>query len=213
MSGLWRRGAVYQYRVRIPTISRQVLGGVKSTGRCSTTCFPDAVRIVRKVAFEIESYFLEELRGARSATALPGLVASNRASNSILSSGPNLPRHRAQHQQTLASERFVIFSLVTDNLARTKKSALIYRTTYAAIVESSALKRPSLDQSCDMQRNIRCSTAASSKCQKTLSQKEPAGDRGCRASAGIPSMSAANANEYMNKLSGLFSTGPARRNS
>jgi hypothetical protein len=58
-AGLWRSGAVYQYRVRVPHPLVTVLGKREINRSLKTTSFSDAVRTVRKIAFEIETYFSE----------------------------------------------------------------------------------------------------------------------------------------------------------
>jgi integrase len=89
--------------------------------------------------------------------------------------------------------------------SRTQKSALIYQTTYAAIVDIVGAEMP-----------IRSINRATCREIFDVLQRLPANARkrfpnltlreiaDVAQAQGIPPMSAANANEYMNKLSGLF---------
>jgi len=56
---LWRRGAVYQYRVRVPHNLVDRMGRTHINRSLKTPSFSVALRLVRKVAFEIEAYFDE----------------------------------------------------------------------------------------------------------------------------------------------------------
>ena len=52
-SGLWRRGAIYQYRVRVSLDLRCLVGATHINRSLRTASFTEAVRLVRTIAFEI----------------------------------------------------------------------------------------------------------------------------------------------------------------
>ena len=56
-TGLWRRGAVYQYRVRVPQDVRPQLGRTHVNRSLRTSSYTEAVRLARKAAFEVEQMF------------------------------------------------------------------------------------------------------------------------------------------------------------
>jgi len=56
-TGLWLRGTVYQYRVRVPVELRERLGQSHVNRSLRTSSYTDAVREARRVAFEIEEMF------------------------------------------------------------------------------------------------------------------------------------------------------------
>ncbi|WP_371128227.1 DUF6538 domain-containing protein [Sphingomonas sp. YR710] len=72
--GLWRRGAIYQYRVRVPADLRQVLGKVEINRSLRTASFTVATRLVRTIAFEVERNF----DTFRSRAAPDGLDAASK---------------------------------------------------------------------------------------------------------------------------------------
>jgi hypothetical protein len=67
-TGLWLRGTVYQYRVRVPVEVRERLGRSHVNRSLHTSSYTDAVRAARKVAFEIEGMFNAALLGSQSNT-------------------------------------------------------------------------------------------------------------------------------------------------
>ena len=60
--GLWLRGAVWQFRTRVPPDLQGVLGRTHINRSLKTSSYPDAIRAARRVAFEIEQDF-EAARG------------------------------------------------------------------------------------------------------------------------------------------------------
>ncbi|MDQ2102684.1 DUF6538 domain-containing protein, partial [Azospirillum isscasi] len=61
-TGLWLRGAVWQFRTRVPADLQAVLGRTHINRSLRTSRYPDAIRAARRVAFEIEQEF-EAARG------------------------------------------------------------------------------------------------------------------------------------------------------
>jgi hypothetical protein len=61
-TGLWLRGAVWQFRTRVPVELRSRLGRTHLNRSLGTSSYPDAIRMARKVAFDIERIF-DEARG------------------------------------------------------------------------------------------------------------------------------------------------------
>ncbi|MGY0715379.1 DUF6538 domain-containing protein, partial [Azospirillum argentinense] len=56
-TGLWLRGAVWQFRTRVPADLQAVLGRTHINRSLRTGSYPDAIRAARRVAFEIEQEF------------------------------------------------------------------------------------------------------------------------------------------------------------
>jgi hypothetical protein len=78
-AGLWLRGSVYQYRVRVPVELRERLGRTHINRSLGTRSYPDAIRAARRVAFEIEGMF-DTARGGIGSD--PAHAACDRASQS-----------------------------------------------------------------------------------------------------------------------------------
>ncbi|WP_343054991.1 DUF6538 domain-containing protein [Azospirillum oleiclasticum] len=60
--GLWLRGAVWQFRTRVPADLQAVLGRTHVNRSLRTSSYPDAIRVARRVSVEIEDMF-EAARG------------------------------------------------------------------------------------------------------------------------------------------------------
>ena len=80
-TGLWLRGTVYQYRVRVPVELRQRLGRSHVNRSLRTSSYAEAIRMARRVAFEIEGMFDATRRGVESD---PVNAACDRACSSPL---------------------------------------------------------------------------------------------------------------------------------
>ncbi|MCW2238216.1 DUF6538 domain-containing protein [Azospirillum canadense] len=65
-TGLWMRGAVWQYRTRVPADLHAVLGRSHINRSLRTSSYPDAIRAARRIAFEIEQEFDAARGGAGS---------------------------------------------------------------------------------------------------------------------------------------------------
>jgi len=74
--GLWLRGAVWQFRTRVPADLQAVLGRTHINRSLRTSNYPDAIRAARKVAFEIEGLF-DAARGGTGSD--PAHAACDRA--------------------------------------------------------------------------------------------------------------------------------------
>ena len=61
-TGLWLRGAIWQFRTRVPADLQAVLGRTHVSRSLRTGSYPDAIRAARRVAFEIEQEF-DSVRG------------------------------------------------------------------------------------------------------------------------------------------------------
>ncbi|CUW37261.1 protein of unknown function [Magnetospirillum sp. XM-1] len=57
LTGLWLRGSVWQYRVAVPTDLRPKLARSDLNRSLGTSNYYDAVRMARKVAFQVECLF------------------------------------------------------------------------------------------------------------------------------------------------------------
>jgi integrase len=199
--GLWRRGAVYQYRVRVPRTLVGVLGKREINRSLKTTSFNDAVRAVRKVAFDIETFFSGVHEGQSAAAgSVPSIGTRERFSS------PEFPVPASSSTSEPVSLRAVCDLFLSDpTSSRTQKSALIYRSTFAAIVEIAGAETPMASINRATCREIfgvlQKLPANAKKRFPNMALREIAGFAHCQ---GVPPMSISNANEYMNKLSGLF---------
>ncbi|WP_144428142.1 DUF6538 domain-containing protein [Azospirillum thiophilum] len=79
--GLWLRGAVWQFRTRVPADLQAVLGRTHINRSLRTSSYPDAIRAARRVAFEIEDMF-DAARGGTGSD--PAHAACDRACPSPL---------------------------------------------------------------------------------------------------------------------------------
>ena len=202
-SGLWRRGAVYQYRVRVPANLRQIIGATHLNRSLRTASFPVASRLVRTMAYEIERHFenvlgamdVEGSASAKNSTS-PAAVAAVVRPGKFEPGNLPLPVTAAE-----ACERY----LGDPASRRTAKSLHLYRTTFATILAiigpdvpvssiTREICRNVLSLLCDLPPNAR------KRWPKLSPQEAVAKARAER----ITPMSSANCNEYMNKLSTLL---------
>ncbi|CAO3448881.1 Integrase [Azospirillum largimobile] len=75
-TGLWLRGAVWQFRTRVPADIQAVLGRTHINRSLRISNYPDAIRAARRVAFEIEDMF-DAVRGGTGSD--PAHAACDRA--------------------------------------------------------------------------------------------------------------------------------------
>lgn len=100
--GLWRRGAVYQYRVRVPHALVGVLGKREINRSLQTTSFNDAVRAVRKIAFDIETYF-SRVHDGQSAVDASNLLDERPTFDAIENAAMWCGLDRVEISKTMAS--------------------------------------------------------------------------------------------------------------
>ena len=197
--GLWRRGAVYQYRVRVPHDLIDRVGRTHINRSLKTASFTVATRLVRKVAFEIETYFdqVSVIEGGlvpRTVELRPERIVSPIVAHIT-------PLAPAVLTLAEVSERY----LNDPTSARTAKSEMIYRTTYATIigivgadVPAASINRETCREILDVLRRLPPNA------KKRWPQMPPREVADMATAQGISPMSVANVNEYMNKLSTLF---------
>jgi hypothetical protein len=68
---LWLRGAVWQFRTRVPADLESVLGWSHINRFLKTTSYPDAIWATRQIAFEIEGMFNAARRSVGADAVLP----------------------------------------------------------------------------------------------------------------------------------------------
>ncbi|WP_152639801.1 DUF6538 domain-containing protein [Sphingobium bisphenolivorans] len=197
--GLWRRGAVYQYRVRVPVDLIDRIGRTHINRSLKTASFSVATRLIRKVAFEIEAYF-DQTSVIEGGTVLPTVEPRTEriVSPIVPDIAPSVPA-----ALTLAeiSERY----LNDPTSARTAKSEMIYRTTYATILgivgpdaSAASINRETCREILEVLRRLPPNA------KKRWPDMPPRALADMATAQGIAPMSVANVNEYMNKLSTLF---------
>jgi hypothetical protein len=116
LSGVWRRGAMYQYRVRVPADLRQVIGSSHINRSLGTASLAVARRSAKVMAYQIDRSF-EEARNSgawNAASALPPLHVAEVAASSTT----------ADHGLTLG---IVVERYLTDaTISRSPKSQIVY---------------------------------------------------------------------------------------
>jgi hypothetical protein len=139
--GLWRRGAIYQYRTRVPADLLTVVGAARINRSLKTASLTVARRLARAAAYEIEQEFEAcrtdgEWRGSRSRRAAPSPDQAVMGVRTI--------------QETRSGLTFAqgFESYLTDpTISRTQKSDIVYRSTFATIADRfhEGLQREAID--------------------------------------------------------------------
>ncbi len=192
-TGLWRRGAVYQYRVRVPCDVIGLAGKSRINRSLGTASYGEAIRLVRKIAFEMQIHF-DDLRAQRAGEGIP-----TPASVKEVTFSPSPPEREMTVQQVV--DRY----LGDPTSSRTEKSTTIYRTTYATIMAIVGTDMPMAAINRESCRDILgVLQHLPSNSRKRWPDVEPREVAEMARRQGISPMSPANANEYMNKLSTLF---------
>ncbi|WP_434404598.1 DUF6538 domain-containing protein [Sphingobium sp. DN12] len=194
--GLWRRGAIYQYRVRVPHDLIGSVGLTRVNRSLKTSSFHEAVRVARRVAYEIELEFVQVRCGVepttfpadRQQTVRPTIVPV------VVS------------KTTDRTIRDAIDGYMTDpTRSRTVKSEAVYRTTFATIAailgSDTLLKDIDRDRCRDLLTVLQRLPSNAKKRFPSLTPREAAEHAVAHE---VAPMSSANVNEYMNKLSTLF---------
>ena len=123
LRGIWRRGAIWQFRVRVPADIVAAVGKTHINRTLGTAAYPDALARCRIVTLEIAEWF-ETLRAGGSTSSCPP------------DSQPSLHARRRptsiQHSITLAEawDRY----LADPSSTRTRKTTLAYETVRNVVV-------------------------------------------------------------------------------
>jgi integrase len=193
--GLWRRGAIYQYRVRVPANLVQGLRRTHINRSLATASRSEALRKIKRIAYEIEETFERALLG--EATMLPP-------------SRLHVPPTPALNDIGLAPAPITLGQAIDAFMAdptrpRAPKSEVVYRSTYTAIAEviGSKVCLPSVSrETCRELLAILLRLPANAKKRfPHLSLREAANFAHANS---IAPMSVSNANEYMTKLAVLL---------
>ena len=198
--GLWRRGAVYQYRVRVPADLKSLVGATHINRSLRTTSFTVASRLVRTMAYEIEKSF-EALKGGGPIAVGPPSFARTGGPIAGFSKGLLLPIANGAPSLSQVAERY----LNDPSSQRTSKSLMIYRTTFEAVCSIVGPDTPidiiSRETCRDVLSVLQCLPSNARKRFPGMTPREAAANAQAN---GITAMSAANVNEYLNKLSTLL---------
>lgn len=116
-SGLWQRGAIHQYRTRVPADLVTLMGTSRISHSLKTASLTVARRLAKTMAFEIEQP-CEVVRAAGGIVAKPGMQGRKLIPGITLA---------------LASERY----LTDPTISRSPKSQLVYLTTLTTLVKTS----------------------------------------------------------------------------
>lgn len=120
LPGLWRRGGIYQYRVRVPADLIGVLGTARINRTLGTAFYREALTKARIAALELEHQF----QCAREGGAKPCKI--------ILPSAPTLPVAAFGSTAVTLSEAWNRY-LNDPASSRSEKSALAYATVRSLV--------------------------------------------------------------------------------
>ena len=137
LSGLWRRGAIYHYRVRVPVDLAGSLQKTHISRSLRTTSIIDARRVVRKIAYDLEVWF-DSLR-KNGAACDAGLNANDSV---LLVSGSAKTLSGKIVQPVMTFSTVCDLYLNDPTSSRTEKSAMIYRTTFTTIASILGPDKP-----------------------------------------------------------------------
>lgn len=192
LPGLWRRGGVYQYRVRVPADLIGVLGISRINRTLGTASYRDALSKARTTALEVEYRF----QRARESGAMLGEVAKPSVGAfpvvAVASNGVTL---------TDAWDRY----LSDPASSRSEKSALAYTTVRSLVVALIGADTPLEGvgrQEC--RKVLEILQSLPTNYQKRFGEITPRAAAARAKREGIAAMSISNANGYMQKFSGMF---------
>lgn len=194
--GLWRRGAVYQYRVRVPHDLVPLIGKTHFSRSLKTAARNEALRALRKVAFEIEL----EFDGIRVGAGHNQTVTATKT------------MQRGPVEQTMVPKvtgptlKQTIDGYMSDpTRSQSPKSQAVYRSTYATIASILGEDTPVRDIGRDTCRDLLSIVQnLPSNARKRFPSLSPSEAAEHAKTNDIAPMSVANINEYMNKLSNLL---------
>ena len=197
-NGVWRRGAVYQYRVRVPQELNPLVGRTHINRSLGTTSITVARRLARGVAFGIE----EQFEAARKTGIW---LATRNVVHPGVSKAVDGRRHPSSERSPITIAELCERYLIDPTMQRSPKSAVVYRTTFRTIIEILGGDFPVSSISRDACRTVRKALQVlpgnARKRWPTLSINQILEEA---KRTHVSAMSAANTNEYMNKLSSLL---------
>lgn len=197
-SGVWRRGAVYQYRVRVPQDLCSLVGRAHINRSLGTTSITVARRLARGVAYGIEQQFDEARK--TGVWRIASIVARSATLGTVEG------KHQApSNRSSMGMAELCELYLNDPTMQRSPKSAVVYLTTFKTISEILGPDFPISSVSRDACRNVlkalQVLPGNARKRWPKLSLAEIMDEARRTKEA---AMSPANANEYMNKLSSLL---------
>jgi hypothetical protein len=197
-NGVWRRGAVYQYRVRVPQELNPLVGRTHINRSLGTTSITVARRLARGVAFGIE----EQFEAARKTGIW---LATRNVVHPGVSKAVDGRRHPSSERSPITIAELCERYLIDPTMQRSPKSAVVYRTTFRTIIEILGGDFPVSSISRDACRTVlkalQVLPGNARKRWPTLSINQILEEA---KRTHVSAMSAANTNEYMNKLSSLL---------
>lgn len=192
LPGLWRRGGVYQYRVRVPVDLIGILGKARINRTLGTASYRDALAKARTTALELQYRF----QCARESGAMPSEIAITSVGAlpvvAVASIGVTL---------TDAWDRY----LSDPASSRSEKSALAYTTVRSLVValigSDTPLERVGRQ---DCREVLEVLQSLPTNYLKRFGEITPRAAAVRAKREGVPPMSISNANGYMQKFSGMF---------
>lgn len=193
LPGLWRRGGIYQYRVRVPVDLIGVLGTARINRTLGTASYRDALLNARIVALDLESRF----QCAREAGAMPSVTAQPTGRNAL----PLILHTSLGVTLSDAWQRY----LSDPASSRSEKSALAYTTVRNLVVAliGADTQMDRVDRQ-DCRRVLEILRALPRNYEKRWGEITPGAAATRAKREGIDPMSISNANGYMQKFSSLF---------
>lgn len=192
LPGLWRRGGVYQYRVRVPADLIGVLGTERINRTLGTASYRDALAKARIAALELELRF----QCARDGVAAPGEIVTP-----SVATLPAVAVPRVGVTLTDAWNRY----LNDPASSRSEKSALAYSTVRSLVEVLIGADTPleGVGRQ-DCRKVLEVLQSLPTNYQKRWGDIAPRAAAARAKREGIPPMAISNANGYMQKFSGMF---------
>jgi integrase len=186
--GVWRRGLIYQFRVRVPHDVRAVIGRTHISRSLKTDSLTVANRLAAQCALEATATF-NRARQAATVNLLEGINC-------------------AATEQTVSFEELCARYLSDPAASRTAKSLHAYRSSLSMLVEIVGASTPSsaVDRAAcrDVMNVLSTLPPNARKRWPDVPLREVARTA---VGSGERAMSAANVNEHMNKLSTVLNWG------
>ncbi len=194
-TGMWLRGAIYQYRVRVPADLRAVVGTTHVSRSLRTASLTVARRLAKIAAYDMEQRF----EAARAARQWP-------LNDSLRTEVATEPRVGcAPFSRHITFGKATELYLTDPTISRSPKSQIVYRTTFATIAAILGKELPLQSVTRDACRDVLgVLQRLPPNVRKRWPNRSPIDIAEEAQERDIPPMSSANCNEYMNKLSSFL---------
>jgi len=194
LSGLWRRGGIYQFRVRVPADLVPIVGKTHINRSLGTASYHAALAKGRAIAFEIAEVFEASRRTGTQVVAQPTEPRGAKASITIAELSGGLTIFEAWNRY-----------LADPGSSRTRKTEMAYETVRNLVVAILGRDRLVADIS---RQNCRKVLETLQKLPPNYEKRWPdsSPEEAIRLAQkhSVPPMAAANCNGYMSRWSGMM---------